>query len=56
MTYGAIGASGVVNRFERFEAPYSSMVHDFSASSLPPCQMMLVLAMPAHRRADLLRL
>jgi len=29
MTYGAIGASGVVNRFERFEAPYSSMVHDF---------------------------
>jgi carotenoid cleavage dioxygenase-like enzyme len=29
MTYGAIAASGVVNRFERFEAPYSSMVHDF---------------------------
>ena len=29
MTYGAIGASGIVNRFERFEAPYSSMVHDF---------------------------
>lgn len=29
MTCGAIAASGVVNRFERFEAPYSSMVHDF---------------------------
>ena len=29
MTYGAIAASGVVNRFERFDAPYSSMVHDF---------------------------
>jgi carotenoid cleavage dioxygenase len=29
MTYGAIAACGVVNRFERFEAPYSSMVHDF---------------------------
>jgi carotenoid cleavage dioxygenase-like enzyme len=29
MTYGAIGPTGVVNRFERFEAPYSSMVHDF---------------------------
>jgi carotenoid cleavage dioxygenase-like enzyme len=29
MTYGTIAASGVVNRFERFEAPYASMVHDF---------------------------
>ena len=29
MTYGAIADSGVVNRFERFDAPYSSMVHDF---------------------------
>ena len=29
MTYGAIAASGIVNRFERFEAPYASMVHDF---------------------------
>jgi len=29
MTCGAIAASGVVNRFERFQAPYSSMVHDF---------------------------
>jgi carotenoid cleavage dioxygenase-like enzyme len=29
MTYGTIDASGVVTRFERFEAPYSSMVHDF---------------------------
>jgi carotenoid cleavage dioxygenase-like enzyme len=29
MTYGVIADSGVVNRFERFQAPYSSMVHDF---------------------------
>ncbi len=29
MTVGAIAASGVVNSLERFEAPYSSMVHDF---------------------------
>ncbi|HEY5829957.1 MAG: carotenoid oxygenase family protein [Hyphomicrobiaceae bacterium] len=29
MTVGAIAASGVVNSLERFDAPYSSMVHDF---------------------------
>jgi carotenoid cleavage dioxygenase-like enzyme len=29
MTYGTIGADGRVTRFERFQAPYSSMVHDF---------------------------
>lgn len=29
LSYGAIDASGVVKRFERFEAPYASMVHDF---------------------------
>jgi carotenoid cleavage dioxygenase-like enzyme len=29
MTYGTIGADGCVKRFERFQAPYSSMVHDF---------------------------
>jgi carotenoid cleavage dioxygenase len=29
MTCGAITPSGVVRKFERFEAPYSSMVHDF---------------------------
>lgn len=29
MTYGAVATNGVVNRFERFEAPYCSMVHDF---------------------------
>jgi carotenoid cleavage dioxygenase-like enzyme len=28
-TYGAISASGVVTRFEQFEAPYPSMIHDF---------------------------
>ncbi len=29
LSYGAIDASGKVTRFERFESPYASMVHDF---------------------------
>lgn len=29
MSYGVLDASGRVTRFDRFEAPYSSMVHDF---------------------------
>jgi carotenoid cleavage dioxygenase len=29
MSYGAIDADGKVTRFDRFEAPYASMVHDF---------------------------
>jgi carotenoid cleavage dioxygenase-like enzyme len=29
LSLGAISAAGVVTRFEQFEAPYSSMVHDF---------------------------
>jgi carotenoid cleavage dioxygenase len=29
LSYGVVDASGVVTRFDRFEAPYSSMVHDF---------------------------
>lgn len=29
LSYGAVNSSGVVTRFERFEAPYASMVHDF---------------------------
>jgi carotenoid cleavage dioxygenase-like enzyme len=29
LSYGSIDASGVVSRFDRFEAPYASMVHDF---------------------------
>jgi carotenoid cleavage dioxygenase-like enzyme len=29
MSYGTIDASGNVTRFDRFEAPYASMVHDF---------------------------
>ena len=32
MTYGTIGADGRVTRFERFDAPYSSMVHDFAVT------------------------
>ncbi|MBN8942635.1 MAG: carotenoid oxygenase family protein [Rhizobiales bacterium] len=33
MTCGAIDAGGVVTRLERFDAPYSSMVHDFIVTS-----------------------
>lgn len=29
LSYGVVDASGRVNRFERFDAPYASMVHDF---------------------------
>ncbi|MHC2333372.1 carotenoid oxygenase family protein [Bradyrhizobium sp. USDA 4454] len=29
LSFGAVSSSGVVSRFERFEAPYASMVHDF---------------------------
>ncbi|VIO76940.1 Lignostilbene-alpha,beta-dioxygenase isozyme I [Bradyrhizobium ivorense] len=29
ISFGAVNASGAVTRFERFEAPYASMVHDF---------------------------
>jgi carotenoid cleavage dioxygenase len=29
LSFGAVGADGIVKRFERFEAPYASMVHDF---------------------------
>lgn len=29
VSYGVIGADGQAKRFERFDAPYSSMVHDF---------------------------
>ncbi|HEY0184673.1 MAG TPA: carotenoid oxygenase family protein [Rhodopila sp.] len=32
MSYGTLGADGRVTRFERFEAPYSSMVHDFAVT------------------------
>ncbi|MDO9062729.1 MAG: carotenoid oxygenase family protein, partial [Bradyrhizobium sp.] len=29
LSFGSINAAGVVTRFDRFEAPYASMVHDF---------------------------
>src|SRR4029450_11501561 len=29
LSYGSIDASGKATRFERFEAPYATMVHDF---------------------------
>jgi carotenoid cleavage dioxygenase-like enzyme len=32
MTYGTIDAAGHVTRFDRFEAPYASMVHDFAVT------------------------
>jgi carotenoid cleavage dioxygenase len=33
MNFGTISSDGRVTRFERFEAPYPSMVHDFAVSS-----------------------
>ena len=32
MTYGIIDPKGTVTRFDRFEAPYASMVHDFAVT------------------------
>ena len=32
MTYGTVGPDGRVTRLERFDAPYSSMVHDFAVT------------------------
>ena len=32
MTYGTLSPEGKVQRFERFRAPYSSMVHDFAVT------------------------
>ena len=32
MTFGTIAADGSVRRLERFQAPYSSMVHDFAVT------------------------
>jgi carotenoid cleavage dioxygenase-like enzyme len=29
LSFGSVNSSGVVTRFDRFEAPYASMVHDF---------------------------
>lgn len=29
LSFGSVGADGLVKRFDRFEAPYASMVHDF---------------------------
>ena len=29
LSFGTVSAAGVVTRFDRFEAPYASMVHDF---------------------------
>src|SRR5437879_8337803 len=29
LSFGSVNASGVVTRFDRFESPYASMVHDF---------------------------
>lgn len=33
MTWGTIEADGTVSRLERFDAPYSSMVHDFAVTA-----------------------
>ena len=29
LSFGSVNAAGIVTRFDRFEAPYASMVHDF---------------------------
>src|SRR5436190_1253945 len=29
LSFGSVNAAGVVTRFDRFESPYASMVHDF---------------------------
>jgi carotenoid cleavage dioxygenase-like enzyme len=44
MTYSTISADGVVTRFERFEAPYSSMVHDFAVTE----RHVLFPVLPLH--------
>ncbi len=33
MAFGVLGADGRVERFDRFEAPYASMVHDFAVTA-----------------------
>lgn len=33
MSFGTISAEGRVTRYERFEAPYASMIHDFGVSA-----------------------
>jgi carotenoid cleavage dioxygenase len=33
MSFGSIEAAGKVTRFERFEAPYAAMVHDFAVTA-----------------------
>lgn len=33
MAFGVLGADGQVERFDRFEAPYASMLHDFAITS-----------------------
>jgi len=32
LSFGSVNAAGVVTRFDRFEAPYASMVHDFAVT------------------------
>lgn len=33
ISFGAVNNAGVVTRFERFDAPYASMVHDFAVTT-----------------------
>ncbi|MEF7614508.1 carotenoid oxygenase family protein [Aquincola sp. MAHUQ-54] len=51
MSYGSLDAAGRVTRFERFCAPYASMVHDFAVTAQHVLFPVLPLAASAARAA-----
>lgn len=51
MSYGSVSASGHVTCFERFRAPYASMVHDFAVTRRHVLFPILPLAANAERAA-----
>ena len=46
LSFGSISAAGEVTRFDRFEAPYASMVHDFIVTE----NHLLFPILPDHRQ------
>ena len=46
LSFGSVNAAGVVTRFDRFEAPYASMVHDFIVTE----NHLLFPVLPDHRQ------
>ena len=46
LSFGSVNAAGVVTRFDRFEAPYASMVHDFIVTE----NHVLFPILPHHRQ------